>query len=1114
MSAPLDPKARHELIQRLFLEARRLDGDRRVTYLDGACDGDAELRAEVELLLQHDRPHTDSPQSASGSGVRQELEALHSLGKVPADPGLPEAIGEYRILGKLGVGGMGIVYEAVQETLQRTVALKVLRAGVLSAQAERRFEYESEFLGRLQHPGIARIYDSGRAETAFGSQPYFAMELVIGESLTAHADRLELSARARIELLARVADAVQHAHQQGVVHRDLKPDNVLVDETGQPKILDFGIARAVDADLQRTTLETHVGQILGTLAYMSPEQAAGDPAAIDLRTDVYALGVLLYELLAGRLPLEVSDRGLAEAVRVIQEEQPRRLSTVHASLRGDVDTIVGTALAKEKERRYVSAAALAEDLRRFLRDEPIAARPASQLYVLGKFVRRNKVVVAATGAVLLSLVGGLLASVRFGMREAVRTEQVLQLSTLQDATELIDEAEGEALWPVHPERIPAYREWLSKAAEQIELLEQNRARLEELRSFAALERGPGPEPSSDEAELLLQRTKLDAKIRFLNRVHALWLATTEPSETPSAEALEFARLRESIEHASGERVAALQSLEAAGELERSVIWHLYIEAFERVYIKRELFGEELLGLALAERAHELARLEPDEPLLAEIVDALAWGYFITGRIEDARRSVDEVSGLLPVARPERRYFLEGSTAQLNKRLPVRERDPDWGEGILNILQKREAKRAELSELLDQPRYVFGADDAGNSWWHAELEGLVAKLELLQAEVDAQPANDGEPDWSIRGRLAFAEQQAADFAEGGKHFERWRDALPQIQAAYPGLSVAMQVGLVPLGPDPDSEHGHWLFAHLASGAEPTRDGEGRFVIDADTGLVLVLLPGGKYTMGAHADAELASEGVPNYDPGSGSYEWPQHRVELSPFFVSKYEMTQGQWLRLAGEVPANNPMAAFTRPGSGSAPAKSTGKQPLPVTMVSWDDSTRLCMQFGLELPTEAQWEYASRAGTDSVWWTGNDEAGLASAANLADDFALHNGGPPGWDYETWSDGYTAYAPVDALRPNAFGLHHTIGNVSEWCQDTHVNALYGRLYSVDPVGVNDAQILRMNRGGSLADRAKNARSSKRNPGTRGTFDMYLGLRPVWAGDPESSSAAAGAKASPR
>jgi tetratricopeptide (TPR) repeat protein len=331
--------------------------------------------------------------------------------------GLPDRIENYRILRKLGAGGMGVVFEAEQQNPRRLVALKVINAGVSSREALRRFQHEAQVLGRLHHGGIAQIFEAGMFDAGEGGRPFFAMELIRGASITNFSEFERLASAQRLELLARVCDAVHHAHLKGIIHRDLKPANILVTREGQPKVLDFGVARATDSDVRATTLQTQADQLIGTLPYMSPEQALGDSDELDVRSDVYALGVVGYELLTGRLPYHVDRRTVFEAVRVIREEEPTRLSAIDRSYRGDVETIFAKALEKDRNRRYQSASDFAADIRRFLNDEPIVARPPSISYQLGKFARRHKAVVVAAMSVLAVLVAGVIVTTVFAMRE-------------------------------------------------------------------------------------------------------------------------------------------------------------------------------------------------------------------------------------------------------------------------------------------------------------------------------------------------------------------------------------------------------------------------------------------------------------------------------------------------------------------------------------------------------------------------------------------------------------------------------------------------------------------------------------------------------------------------
>jgi tetratricopeptide (TPR) repeat protein/predicted Ser/Thr protein kinase len=391
-------------VEALFGQAADLPPQEQRALLDAACAGDPALRAAVERLLADDaRLRTDGgPATFLISPLVREPRTPPTSPEADAGPALPPQVGRYRVLRLLGEGGMGAVYEAEQDSPRRPVALKVIRPGLVGPAALRRFAREAQILGLLHHPGIAAIYEAGLAEDG---QPFFAMELVRGVPLDEYAGRHGLDDAARLGLLARVCDAVQHAHEHGVVHRDLKPSNVLVDETGQPKVLDFGVARGLDDALRATTAHTRTGQIVGTPSYMSPEQVAADPD-LDRRSDVYTLGVILYELLAGRPPYPLEGLPLAEAVRVIREREPARLGALDRRLRGDVETIVAKALEKDRERRYPSAGELAADIRRHLNNEPILARPPSALYQLGKFARRHKALVGTTAAFLGLLLGG------------------------------------------------------------------------------------------------------------------------------------------------------------------------------------------------------------------------------------------------------------------------------------------------------------------------------------------------------------------------------------------------------------------------------------------------------------------------------------------------------------------------------------------------------------------------------------------------------------------------------------------------------------------------------------------------------------------------------------
>ena len=452
---------RFEKRHRVFTAAVRLPAVERPAFLESECGSDAAMRAEVEAMLAQDASGGGTFDRAIDAGGAQYLAGVLSDDDDALDrPPHPDQLGKYRIIGVLGEGGMGVVYEAEQDNPKRRVALKVVRSAMVTRGLLQRFRHEARVLGHLRHPGIAQIYEAGSADSGAGGQPYFAMELVRGDSITAYADEHGLSADARLELLAQLCDILEYAHQKGVIHRDIKPQNILVvtdmpgssighRQTQQLKVLDFGVARATDADLNTVTLQTTMGQLVGTVPYMSPEQASGNPAEIDTRSDVYSVGVLGWELLTGRLPYDVRGKMVHEAVRVIREEEASRLSSIDRSFRGDVETILAKALEKDKDRRYQSVAEFGLDIRRHLAHEPIAARPASTFYQLRKFTRRNKVLVGGVAATLIVAVIGAFIATMFAVnasRTAASARRASYISGLAAAAAALDQHEyGEAV---------------------------------------------------------------------------------------------------------------------------------------------------------------------------------------------------------------------------------------------------------------------------------------------------------------------------------------------------------------------------------------------------------------------------------------------------------------------------------------------------------------------------------------------------------------------------------------------------------------------------------------------------------------------------------------------
>ncbi len=410
----------------VFNEARLIaEPEARRRYLEQVCGSDRALLARLEALLRvYDQEHTFLETPAAGV---QDLRGAE-IGEGPGS-----IIGPYKLLEKIGEGGFGVVYLAEQQQpIRRTVAIKILKPGMDTHQVVARFEAERQALALMDHPNIARVFDGGA--TASG-RPFFVMELVKGVPITDYCDAHLLTPRERLELFATVCRAVQHAHQKGVIHRDLKPTNVLIaDYDGKPvpKLIDFGIAKAVGQRLTEQTFVTGIGNIIGTLDYMSPEQAEFNAVDIDTRADIYSLGVLLYELLTGTTPLtheRLNQAALTEALRLIREEEPPRpssrlgdtsvaLAAISAQrkleparltreVRGDLDWIVMKALDKDRNRRYATPGNFAEDVERYLNNDAILARPPSAIYRLRKFAHRRRGLVATVAAVMAALLVGI-----------------------------------------------------------------------------------------------------------------------------------------------------------------------------------------------------------------------------------------------------------------------------------------------------------------------------------------------------------------------------------------------------------------------------------------------------------------------------------------------------------------------------------------------------------------------------------------------------------------------------------------------------------------------------------------------------------------------------------
>jgi serine/threonine protein kinase/formylglycine-generating enzyme required for sulfatase activity len=891
-------------------------------------------------------------------------------------------VSHYRKIRQIGRGGQGTVYLAEDVRLHRQVALKIMDPGFASdAIAVERFKREAEITSKLDHPGICTVYETGEDR---GSR-WIAMRYLDGESLakkvatakeelargstsafvplmkSAPADDKPPASRppdeaigpqtwadiSRLLLLFEEAARTLHAaHEVGVIHRDIKPGNMMVTTDGKPVILDFGLAVDTDSDLPTLTM---TGDLMGTKEYMSPEQIAAHRIKLDRRTDVYSLGVSLFECLALRRPFEAPTReGLYEAIMTKAAPDLRRLNP---ALPADLRVVVATAMEKERDRRYQTALDFAEDLRRIRMHEPIVAKPVGPLGRLQRWSRRNRVLATTSLALLVFIIATLIIVALFisavgakdhavTLREyaeqsaAIATARSLDWERLADGRvleNLIREADTD-LWPARPERVPPMVGWLQKAGELASRLPAHRMALEMMKSRA--------KPYDEEAK------KKD----------------------------------------------------------------------------RESFVDE---------AERLAVLGPEIERLKKV--AAAYGTKAPG--------------------PEERQATNDKLALL------------------------ESEQRELEAKVGQ-RLTWQFDLPADQLKHDNLASLVKALAAFLGDTrgDRPTLKD------VADRLEFArtirKKTIDDYARS------WRDTIASIARSpiYRGLSIKEQIGLIPLGPDPKT--GLFEFSETQTGVPARRDADGCLVMSDETALVLVLLPGGAIRIGAQS----IDPDAPNYDPDAKRDEGPVHELVLSPFLISKYEMTQGQWLAFTGRNPSLN--AAGRRHVDKIVTLRN------PVEQVSWNDCTEVCRRLGLMLPTEAQWEYAARAGTATAWWCGSDPAALRTLANLADQsLKAHGGIAP---FEDWDDGYATHAPIGTFPPNPFGLHEVIGNVWEWCRDAKVG--YDTAAAQHDGLRGSGSPTRIIRGGSLAFRAASSRSATRGDFFPGNRTGNVGLRPARRLDP--------------